>query len=37
MMSQQTIKVVTESPNYWWLLIIAIIPVLLGVWLKGKK
>jgi len=26
-----------EPTNYWWLLIIAILPVCLGVWLKRKK
>ncbi len=26
-----------EPTNYWWLLAIAVIPVLLGVWWKGKK
>ena len=27
-----------ELTNYWWLLILAIIPVILGWWLtKGKK
>jgi len=26
-----------ESTNYLWLLLIAVIPILLGWWLKGRK
>ena len=26
-----------EPTNYWWLLSIAVIPVIIGVYLKGKK
>jgi len=25
------------NTNYWWLFIIAIIPVIVGYWLKRKK
>ena len=39
--TEQTIAIieaVKDKPNYWWLLTIAIIPVLLGWYLKkGKK
>ena len=29
---------VEPKPNYWWLLAIAIIPVIIGAWLtRGKK
>ena len=37
MTEQQTIEVITEAPNYWWLLTIAVLPVMLGFWLRRKK
>ena len=28
---------IQPEPNYWWLLLIAVVPVLLGLWIKRKK
>lgn len=38
--TEQTVAIiesVKEPTNYWWLLTLAIIPVLLGWWLNRKK
>ena len=32
-----TVTQVAAGPNYWWLLGLAIIPVLLGYWLNKRR
>jgi len=36
-MQQQTIQIVQDEPNYWWLLLIGVIPVLVGILLNRKR
>jgi p-aminobenzoyl-glutamate transporter AbgT len=32
-----TVTQVQPDPNYWWLLLIGIVPVVLGWWLTKRK
>lgn len=37
---EQTVAIIEATknkPNYWWLLIIGVVPVVLGWWLRRKK
>ena len=33
----ETVTQIAAEPNYWWLLSLAIVPVLLGYWLNKRR